>query len=118
LAGVICRADVLVDGGVGVRFQVRRNHEAVPAFAIRFRGRVYAYLNRCAHQHVELDWNPGIFFDNDKRLLICATHGALYDPVSGACAGGRCRGAGGLIPLVVHEENGQVILRGPDELNL
>jgi nitrite reductase/ring-hydroxylating ferredoxin subunit len=117
LAGVICRTAELVDGGPGVKFQVRRGLDVVPAFAVRYRGRAYAYLNRCAHQRVELDWNPGNFFDLDGRYLICATHGALYEPDSGACAGGRCLGAGGLIPLAVSEHDDRIVLEGSDELH-
>jgi phosphoglycolate phosphatase len=51
-----------------------------PAFAVRFRGRVAAYLNRCGHVPVELDWQPNEFFDDSKLYLICATHGALVFP--------------------------------------
>jgi nitrite reductase/ring-hydroxylating ferredoxin subunit len=90
----------------------------MPAFVIRYCGRAYAYLNRCAHQRVELDWNLGEFFDLDHRYLMCATHGALYEPDSGACAGGRCLGAGGLTPLPVSERGGCIVLDGPDELHL
>ena len=48
------------------------------AFAVRFRGRVRAFLNRCGHLPVELDWEEGRFFDASGLYLICATHGALY----------------------------------------
>jgi nitrite reductase/ring-hydroxylating ferredoxin subunit len=115
---VICRTGDLSDGGRGIRFQVRRDGETVPAFIIRHQGKVHAYFNRCAHRHVELDWNPGDFFDAQRRYLICATHGAIYEPDSGACAGGRCRGEGGLIPLSVSEHDGLVFLEGGDELHL
>lgn len=117
MAGVICEARNLVDGGQGVRFQVQRGTETIPAFAIRYRGKVYGYLNRCAHQQVELDWCQGDFFDAERRFLVCATHGALYEPDSGVCAGGRCRGEGGLVSLTVREEDGRVVLDGPDELH-
>lgn len=118
MAGVICQVRDLSDGGRGVRFRVRRDGETVPAFVIRYRGKVHAYLNRCAHQQVELDWSPGDFFDTEKRYLMCATHGASYEPDSGACAGGRCRGEGGLTPLTVREDEGRIVLEGPDELHL
>jgi nitrite reductase/ring-hydroxylating ferredoxin subunit len=52
----------LRDGEDGVDFTVTRARRAsVPAFAVRFEGRVYAYLNRCAHVPIELDWLPGRF---------------------------------------------------------
>jgi nitrite reductase/ring-hydroxylating ferredoxin subunit len=107
---VVCPSAALVDGGDGVRFEVRRGDGPHTAFAIRYEGRVHAYLNRCAHLGVELDWQPGRFFDADGMVLICSTHGALYDPETGACLGGPCRGAG-LVPVAVDEVDGEVVLR-------
>ena len=108
---VVCPSGALVDGGDGVRFEVRRRGEVHPAFAIRFDGRVHAFVNRCAHVAVELDWRPGQFFDADGIVLICSTHGALYDPATGECLGGPCRG-GGLEPVAVAEVDGQVVVEG------
>jgi len=34
---------------------------------------------------------------------VCATHGATYSPVTGACAGGPCRG--GLVKITLAEQN-------------
>ncbi len=72
------------------------------AFAIRFAGRVHAYLNRCRHQPAEMDWQPGQFFDAQGRYLICSLHGATYEPSNGLCVAGPCTGAR-LIPLLVQE---------------
>jgi nitrite reductase/ring-hydroxylating ferredoxin subunit len=63
---------------------------------------------------MELDWQPGQFFDDEGRWLTCATHGALYDPASGSCAGGPCVGRGGLRPLKVVEREGAVLWQ-PDD---
>jgi nitrite reductase/ring-hydroxylating ferredoxin subunit len=109
-ARLICAGGDLVEGGDGVRFDIERNGETAPAFAIRHGGRVCAYLNRCAHIAMELDWKPGKFFDADGEYLICSTHGALYAPENGACRGGPCRGAG-LTVLSVFEAEGKVYLR-------
>jgi nitrite reductase/ring-hydroxylating ferredoxin subunit len=107
----ICRSDELVDGGPGVRFTVARFGAGEPAFLVRFRGQVHAYLNRCGHVPVEMDWQQGEFFDSSGLYLICATHGALYAPDSGRCLGGRCNGKG-LEKLVVGEHDGWVVLTG------
>jgi len=90
---VIGAGAALVDGGPGLRFAVGPAGAALPAFAIRYRGRVHAYANRCAHQDIELDWLPGAFFDADGNHLVCAMHGALYAPDTGLCVDGPCRGA-------------------------
>jgi nitrite reductase/ring-hydroxylating ferredoxin subunit len=105
----ICASNELAERGDGVRFEVEWDGETVPAFAIRHGGRAYAYLNRCAHISMELDWKQGKFFDADGEYLICSTHGALYAPESGACRGGPCRGAK-LVDLKVFEADGGVYL--------
>lgn len=113
---LICPCDRLTDGGRGVRFTVRHRGALVSAFAIRYQGRVHAYLNRCAHKLTELDWEPGEFFDAERRYLVCATHGALYEPDSGRCVAGPCRGAM-LERLPVRETATGIHLEGPDEIH-
>jgi len=107
---LICASSDLADGGDGLRFDAGSKGETAPAFAIRYGGRVYAYLNRCAHIAMELDWKPGKFLDAEGEYLICSTHGALYAPESGACRGGPCRGAA-LTRLDVFEADGRVYMR-------
>lgn len=114
---VICRSRELVERGRGVRFKVWRRGAVVPAFVIRFDGKVHAYLNQCAHRMLELDWIAGDFFDAFGEHLLCATHGARYAPASGVCVGGPCARAG-LVKLAVSEENGDVCLEPADEVHL
>ena len=106
---LICASDELADTGAGVRFDIVRQGEAVKAFVIRHHGRVHAYLNRCGHVPVELDWQEGHFFDHSGLYLVCSTHGALYSPENGRCIAGRCAGRG-LAPVPVTEEEGGVYL--------
>jgi nitrite reductase/ring-hydroxylating ferredoxin subunit len=106
-------AAALADGGSGIRFDLVAGCEPATGFVIRHRGAVHGYLNRCAHVAMELDWQPGEFFDFDCEFLICATHGALYEPSSGACAGGPCAGHGSLRRLDVFERDGRIYWR-PD----
>ena len=109
-ARLVCGSGELAERGDGVRFELDCDGETVPAFAIRHGGRVYAYINRCAHIAMELDWKQGKFFDADGEYLICSTHGALYAPESGACRGGPCRGAK-LAGLDVFEADGGVYVK-------
>lgn len=106
---LICASDALVDGGPGCRFTVVQHGKDEPAFVVRFCGRIFAYLNRCGHVPVELDWQHNEFFDDSKLYLICTTHGALYAPETGRCLGGRCNGKG-LMPLPVVERDGAIYL--------
>lgn len=106
---LICASADLVDGGRGVRFELVADAGREAAFVVRFGGKVRAYLNRCGHIPVELDWQPGEFFDHSGLYLICATHGALYAPETGHCMGGRCNGKG-LVPIAVSEQDGGIYL--------
>jgi nitrite reductase/ring-hydroxylating ferredoxin subunit len=106
---LICSSQDVAEAGKGFCFAVNRYGREIPAFAIRFRGQVHAYLNECGHVPAQLDWQPGEFFDDSKLYLICSVHGALYAPETGRCLGGRCQGKG-LKPLKVHEIDGQIFL--------
>ena len=107
---LIAASDQVVERGKGVRFAVDADSgDWLPAFAVRYRGAVYAYVNRCAHVSLELDWNEGEFFDISGLYLLCATHGAAYYPDSGKCALGPCNG-GGLQPLATIEHDGNIFL--------
>ena len=106
-AGVLlCNSADLADGGDAVPFDVVYAGHTCRAFAIRYEGRVHAYLNRCAHVAMEMDYQPNRFFDDSGRWLLCATHGAVYQPDTGACAGGPCRG--GLVKIDLTEHGGVV----------
>jgi nitrite reductase/ring-hydroxylating ferredoxin subunit len=111
---LICASAALPEAGRAVRFAVEYFGEAAPAFVIRFGGAVYAYLNRCGHQPMELDWREGEFFDADGRNLICSTHGAIYAPADGRCVGGPCGGTP-LVRLRVAERGGNVYYLGQDD---
>ena len=104
---LICASEDLSDGGAGVRFDVGSDGVRRPAFAIRWRGAVHAYVNECRHQASELDWESGDFFDESKLYLVCATHGALYEPDSGICVAGPCRGAR-LKAVMLAEDHGGI----------
>jgi nitrite reductase/ring-hydroxylating ferredoxin subunit len=71
-----------------VRFALTAGGEDATGFVVRHGGTAYAYLNRCAHVPIELDWNEGEFFESSKLYLMCSTHGAIYIPENGQCAGG------------------------------
>lgn len=113
-ARLICDASALQDSGKGARFEVEYFGELAPAFVLRFRGRVYAYLNRCGHMPMEMDWREGEFFDLEGRDLICSTHGAMYEASSGKCLGGPCSGTP-LVRLQVEERDGKVFYLGCDD---
>ncbi len=115
----ICRRDELVEtskdaDGISVadraiRFEIRRDEQTLPCFAVAFGGEIYAYRNRCPHQGTELDWMPGEVFDDEGLYLVCATHGALFEADSGLCVGGPCRGMS-LDRIAIGEVENNVVL--------
>ena len=100
---LLCTSRELLNGGLAVPFDVVYSGQTCRAFAIRFNGQPYAYLNRCTHVAMELDWQPNRMFDNSGQWLLCASHGAAYQPDSGQCASGPCRG--GLVKIVLSERD-------------
>jgi nitrite reductase/ring-hydroxylating ferredoxin subunit len=103
----ICQSSALEEGGKGIRFPLTAGGEDATGFVVRYDNAVYGYLNRCAHVPIELDWNEGDFFESGGLYLMCSTHGAIYTPDTGHCAGGPCRG-GRLRPITVVEKDNQV----------
>ena len=109
LERLICASAALAERGPGVRFRIGDGAPGERGFAIRCNGEVHAYVNECPHVGTELDWQPGEFFDIAGLYLVCSTHGALFEPGTGYCVAGPCRGAS-LRPLAIREHDGQVYL--------
>lgn len=103
----LCESAALPERGVAVGWDVLQWGRRERAFALRYEGRVVAYLNRCAHVPAQMDWLPGEFLDTDRRWIICSIHGAHYEPASGRCAGGPCSGRG-LTAIHTVERDGRV----------
>lgn len=102
----LCDSIDLINSSLAVSFDILHEARIGSAFAVRYQDQVYAYLNRCAHVPMEMDYQANRFFDSSGRWLMCATHGATYQPQTGACRSGPCRG--GLTKIETSEENGVV----------
>jgi nitrite reductase/ring-hydroxylating ferredoxin subunit len=102
----LCASTDLQNSGLAVPFDVSYAGQTCTAFVVRYQGTVHAYLNRCSHVAMEMDYQPNRFFDLTGHSLLCATHGASYSPSTGQCQGGPCRG--GLIKIAVSEYDGVV----------
>lgn len=82
-----------VTHGETKKFLLRCRGERVEGFLVGFEGGIYGYVNRCRHISLSLDWVDNQFFTEDRRYLMCANHGAMYEPTSGECQWGPCFGA-------------------------
>lgn len=83
-------------------------------FAINYGGRLYAYVNRCRHVPIAMDWVENQFFAEQGRYLMCQTHNAYYEPDTGECIAGPQSACGKFlfrIPLEV--KDGVVYARPP-----
>jgi nitrite reductase/ring-hydroxylating ferredoxin subunit len=66
-------------------------------FLINFDGAYHAYVNRCRHVPMALDWVDNQFFAEEDRYLMCQTHNAYYEPASGECIAGPFETCGKLL---------------------
>ncbi|MEO5989602.1 MAG: Rieske 2Fe-2S domain-containing protein [Candidatus Eisenbacteria bacterium] len=89
---VLTDASALAEGA-SVRFRFLLDDVLRDAFAVRWQGEVYAYVDSCRHQARSLSYGDGQVLDAAEGLLVCRHHGARYVPRSGLCIEGPCRGA-------------------------
>jgi len=93
--------------GRAARFTVVLDGVNQDALAVRWRGQPYAYVNRCRHQLLPLDFGDGHVFDDDYDAIVCCHHGARYRPDTGECVDGPCVG-GRLTPLVLETRGAEL----------
>ena len=100
--------------GMTKKFLLDCEGRTVEGLLLNYDGRLFAYLNRCRHIALSMDWVDNQFFTEDKRYLICANHGATYEPTTGECVWGPCYGAflqG--VPLEISD--GQIVAFCPEQ---
>jgi nitrite reductase/ring-hydroxylating ferredoxin subunit len=102
--------------GTSKKFMLRRGSREFEALLVNYEGDLYAYVNRCPHTGITLDWVDNRFFSVDNRYLMCATHGAVFEPPTGECIWGPCVGLS-LQSLPIEIEDGQVYARLPGALD-
>jgi nitrite reductase/ring-hydroxylating ferredoxin subunit len=74
--------------GRSKKFELRVGDRDVECFVVNWCGEHYAYVNKCRHIAMSLDWVENRFFDETGDYILCPTHGACYLPDSGECVGG------------------------------
>lgn len=100
--------------GKSKKFDLPVGEREVPCFVVNWRGEHYAYVNKCRHVAMEMDWVENRFFDEDGEILLCPTHGACYAPDTGECVAGPPFGKS--LIVVPLETRGDEILAGvPDD---
>ncbi|MBI2916124.1 MAG: Rieske 2Fe-2S domain-containing protein [Elusimicrobia bacterium] len=95
-----------IPSGRSKKFSFKKEGDTLEAFVIHYKGNFYAYLNRCRHVSLPLDFGDNDFFSSDGKFLSCKNHGALYSPESGECVAGPCYGSFlETVPVEVREGN-------------
>jgi nitrite reductase/ring-hydroxylating ferredoxin subunit len=84
------------------KFMLAWDGRAEECFVVNHGGALYAYVNRCCHVPMTMDWVENQFLTEDKQFIQCATHGACYLPGSGECVSGPpCGKFLTAVPLIV-----------------
>ena len=96
-----------IEHGKSKKFTLRRGQRDLEALLVNFEGRHFAYINRCPHTGITLDCVNNQFFSSDHRYLLCATHGAVFEPPTGECIWGPCVGLS-LQSVPVEIEEGRI----------
>ena len=86
----LCLLEEVPDGGARVIDAVRTG---VSIVVLRRGEHAWAYVNRCPHFSVPLDFEPGTISCYRAQVLMCAHHSALFRFADGYCIEGPCAGA-------------------------
>lgn len=106
---VVCSvADLDAHGGARA-FTVGSGDWPLRAFVVRVGADVRGYVNRCPHAGHPLNLRPHKFLTPDGTLLLCSSHGALFEKQTGYCVAGPCTGAS-LRPVPLTVAAGYVML--------
>jgi len=105
-----------LEHGTSKKFTMRRGGRDLEALLVNYQGNHFAYVNRCPHTGITLDWVNNQFFSSDSRYIMCATHGAVFEPPSGECIWGPCVGLL-LQSLPIEIDDGQIYARLPGASN-
>jgi nitrite reductase/ring-hydroxylating ferredoxin subunit len=94
------------------KFRLDADGRRVHGFVVNHDGTFHAFVNRCPHVGTPLDLWPNEFYTDDGRDLICSTHGAIFEPLSGQCTIGPCAGDA-LRPLPLRRDGDSLVVTCP-----
>jgi nitrite reductase/ring-hydroxylating ferredoxin subunit len=108
-ASQLCRLDEVPDGGARIIHNESIGRSVV---VVRRGDEVWAYVNRCPHFSVPLDYEPGTVSCYRSQVLMCAHHSALFKFDDGKCIDGPCKGASlDAVPVTI-DYNARVVFCG------
>lgn len=88
---LLCRLAELPDGAARGFDPGRTGQDSL--LVVRHGARLYGYRDLCPHYgDTPLAWRRHAYLDAERRHIVCAAHGALFEIGSGACVHGPCLG--------------------------
>ena len=108
---VLCKLDDIEDGQAK-SFTFGAGADEREIFVVREDDQVYGYVNSCPHLGTPLNWDGDRFISDDSGLILCATHGALFEIEDGECVSGPCAGQSLEAASVSVDGEGRVVLTG------
>ncbi|HXK28330.1 MAG TPA: Rieske 2Fe-2S domain-containing protein [Candidatus Binatia bacterium] len=109
---VVAKVEEFQAGSVKKFWIICRRYR-VDGFLVNDHGSFHAYVNRCRHMTTPLDFIRDQFLSEDRRHLMCYTHGALYEFATGFCIAGPCKGES-LYRLPVRIDRGEIMVGCPE----
>jgi nitrite reductase/ring-hydroxylating ferredoxin subunit len=107
---VVCELEEIPNPGSRA-FSIGEGPWPLRGFVVRRARDIFAYVNRCPHAGHPLNMRPDEFLTEDRALILCNSHGALFDIADGACVAGPCAGQA-LVSLPVRIEGNAVVIEG------
>jgi nitrite reductase/ring-hydroxylating ferredoxin subunit len=105
---VICRLDDIQQAGAR-GFAIGGGDWPLRGLVVRLNNEVRGFINRCPHAGHPLNLRPHQFLTADATLILCSSHGALFEKSTGYCIAGPCAGQRlSSVPLKI--ESGFVML--------
>jgi nitrite reductase/ring-hydroxylating ferredoxin subunit len=109
-AGVTLGPLDLIPDGTARNFVLELRAGRFHGFVVRQGTSVQGYVDRCPHMGLPLAQQLDAYLTDDRSLIACSWHGALFRVDDGACVGGPCAGAA-LQPWAVAVADGMIVTR-------
>jgi nitrite reductase/ring-hydroxylating ferredoxin subunit len=114
LERIVCRVSDLEAHGARA-FTIGGGDWPLRGFVVRAGAQLRAYVNRCPHAGHPLNLLPDRFFTPDGALILCCSHGALFEKATGYCVAGPCAGRS-LTAVPLEVRCGLVMIAGDADL--
>ena len=115
LERVVCRLTELERHGARA-FTIGAGDRPLRGFVVRVGAAVHGYVNRCPHAGHPLNLLTDRFLTPDGALILCCSHGALFEKSTGYCVAGPCAGRA-LTPVALEIRYGFVLLADSVDVN-